>query len=31
LGISDQAAIRSCAESGTLDQAAGHTGIRTGR
>ena len=30
-GISDQAAIRYCAESGTLDQATGHAGVRTGR
>jgi hypothetical protein len=30
-GISDPTAIRYCAESGTLDQAAGHTGVRAGR
>ena len=30
-GISDPAAIRYCAESGTLDQATGHAGVRTGR
>ncbi len=30
-GISDGAAIRYCAEHGTLDQATGHTDVRTGR